>query len=98
MDVLKLPKAPPLVQENIIQIQDDGSALNTQTGELIKPVKRPIISESSNNNEKGEAERKRKEKEDRHFEAWKAKTSGENHSGDSLNDSDITLNDTYKEL
>lgn len=98
MDVLKLPIAPPLVQENIIQIQDDGSALNTQTGELIKPVKRPIISESSNNNEMEELERKRKEKEDKDFEAWKAKTSGENHSGGNLNDSDITPNGTYKEL
>jgi len=75
MRVLKLPKAPPPEQENIIQIQDDGSLLNTQTGELIKPVKRPIISESSNNNE--EEERKRKEKDERRYEAWKAEKSGE---------------------
>ena len=98
MDVLKLPKAPAPEQENIIQIQDDGSALNTQTGELIKPVERPIFSENSNNNEMEELERKRKEKEDRRFEAWKATTSGENHSGNGLNDSDKTPNGTYKEL
>lgn len=98
MNVLKLPKAPPPEQENIIQIQYDGSLLNTQTGELIKPVKRSIISGSSNSNEEKEAERKRKEKEDRHFEAWNADASRKNHSGGNLNDSDTTPNGTYKEL
>lgn len=98
MSVLKLPKVPPPEQKNIIQIQDDGSALNIQTGELIKPVKRPIISESSNNNEEEEAERKRMEKENKRFAKWKADTSGENHSGGNLNDSDTTPNGTYKEL
>jgi hypothetical protein len=38
MDVLKLPKALPIEQESIIQIQEDGSVLNTQTGDLIRPV------------------------------------------------------------
>lgn len=97
-NIIKMPPETPPKPENIIQVQEDGSVLNTQTGESIKPVERPIFSESGNNNEMEEAERKRKEKDNKRFAKWRADTSEENHSGGNLNDSNTTPNGTYKEL
>ena len=96
LNVLKLPKEPVYEQESIIQVKEDGSALNTLTGELIKPVERLIISEISNNSEIEELERRRKEKEDKRFADWKARTNGANHSGGHLSDSDTTPNTTIR--
>ncbi|WP_177186378.1 hypothetical protein [Nitrosomonas sp. Nm166] len=76
MDILKLPKALPIEQENIIHIQEDGSILNTETGELIKPVERPVIPDNNINSEIEELERKRREKEDKRFADWKPERAG----------------------
>lgn len=96
-NIIKMsPEKQPEPDDNI-RIQEDGSILNTQTGELIRPVERPVIPNDAINNEMEELERRRKEIEDKRFADWKAKTSGENHSGGNPNDSDTTPNTTYKE-
>lgn len=76
LSVLKLPKEKHPEPEDIIQIQEDGSVLNTQTGEVTKYFERPISQKIDNNNEAEERERKLKEMEEKKFLEWKDKAAG----------------------
>jgi hypothetical protein len=96
-NIIKLPPETWPEPEDIIQIQEDGSILNTQTGEVIKPVERSVMPGNTINTEIEELERKRREKEEKRYAEWKAKANGVNHSGGHLNDLDTAPNTTYKE-
>lgn len=61
LDVLKLPKHKSPEPEEIIQIQQDGSFINTQTGEITRCLERPIFTDNPDKRETEERERKLKE-------------------------------------
>lgn len=75
LNVLKLPPEKQLEPEDNIRIQEDGSVLNTQTGEITKRKARPIFPETTNDKEAEEHEQKLKEKEEKvkneRFLRWK---------------------------
>jgi putative transposase len=65
LDVLKLPKPTIPDKEDNIQIQEDGSILDTQTGEITKRNARAIFPETTIDKEAEEHERKLRELEEK---------------------------------
>ncbi|MBV6447765.1 DNA-binding domain-containing protein [Nitrosomonas sp.] len=77
-NLLKILKLPPEKQpepDDNIRIQEDGSILNTQTGEITKRKARSIFPEATIDKEAEELQRKLKEKEEKvkneRFLRWK---------------------------
>ncbi|MDP2962255.1 MAG: transposase domain-containing protein [Sulfurimicrobium sp.] len=73
IDVLKIPKEQPAEPVCIIQIMEDGSALNTITGEVTKRLAAPTMPIIAVNVEADELERKRIARQEAEFEQWKAR-------------------------
>ncbi|SEN35833.1 DNA-binding domain-containing protein [Nitrosomonas marina] len=61
LDVLRLPESKALEPEDSIQVSEDGSVTNTQTGNVIKYQERTVFPENSEKNKAEERERKLKE-------------------------------------
>lgn len=75
LNVLKLPPEKQPEPDDHIRIQEDGSILNTQTGEITKRNARPIFPETTIDKAAEEHERKLKELEEKvaneRFMKWK---------------------------
>lgn len=75
LNVLKLPPEKQPEPDDHIRIQEDGSILNTQTGEITKRNTRPIFPETTIDKEGEERERELKEREEKtkndRFMRWK---------------------------
>lgn len=75
LNVLKLPPEKQPEPDDNIRIQEDGSVLNTQTGEITKRKARSIFPETTIDKEAEERERELKEKEEKakneRYLSWK---------------------------
>jgi hypothetical protein len=71
LNVLKLPPEKQSGPDDNILIQEDGSVLNTQTGEVTKRKARSIFPETTNDKETEERERKLNEIKNERYLSWK---------------------------
>lgn len=74
IDVLKLPAEKPHEPGSIIQIMEDGSVINTQTGVVTKRLAAPALTVQAVDDEAAELERKRQAIRDAEMMQWKART------------------------